>query len=277
MVAIVTPFDPEFNIDVQAHRSNVIHLTDQGCRGFVVAGSTGEGPYLEPGERHVLVSGSRAAAPDSFIICGINAESVRQARGQIGEAATGGADAVLVLTPGTLIKDKTNLISSFYAEVADTAQLPVLLYSNPRVTGYELPTETINELATHANIVGIKDSGGDPTRIDLLSQAIERGFIVYPGASRALIASHRAGAYGAITASANYAFALVAAAARGDSEAQNRLDEVIGVVEAYGIPGAKRAADATGLVGGKPRSPLGSISEAVGIEIDAAVAFLKQR
>lgn len=109
-----------------------------------------------------------------------------------------------------------------------------------------------------------------------MAQAIEHGFIVYPGASRALLESHRAGAYGAITASANYAFELVSAAAQGDATAQSNLDEVIRVVEAHGVPGAKRAADSAGLAGGKPRPPLGEVSQAAGIEIDEALAFLQQ-
>jgi 4-hydroxy-2-oxoglutarate aldolase len=276
MVAIVTPFDVAFEIDTEAHRNNTMQLAGHGSKGFVVAGSTGEGPYLEPGEREVLISGSRSAAPDAFIVCGINAESVRQALAQIHEAARGGADAVLVLTPGTLVRDQTDTISSFYSAVAEAAPLPVMLYSNPKVTGYELPTETINELSTHSNIVGIKDSGGDPTRIEHLTLAIGRGFIVYPGASRALLDSYRAGAYGAITASANYAFGLVSAAAQGNAEAQRDLDAVISVVETHGIPGSKRAADAACLMAGMPRPPLRPVNEAAGVKIDDAVAFLKQ-
>ena len=276
MVAIVTPFDGALNIDAEAHRSNITKLTDLGCGGFVVAGSTGEGPYLEQGERQLLVSESRAAAPDAYIVCGINAESIRQACAQIDEAAAGGADAVLVLSPGTLVRGRTDLVSSFYTAVADAATLPVMLYSNPKVTGYELPTDAINELANHTNIVGLKDSGGDPTRITHLAQPIEHGFIVYPGASRALLDSYRAGAFGAITASANYAFGLVSAASQGDAAAQADLDKIIAVVEAHGIPGAKRAADSAGLTGGRPRPPLGEVSHAVGIEIDEALAFLQQ-
>ncbi|KAA3635547.1 MAG: dihydrodipicolinate synthase family protein [Armatimonadetes bacterium] len=276
MVAIVTPFDEDGNVDVAAHVHNVRHLSAQGCAGFVIAGSTGEGPYLEPGERGTLVSATRQAAEEAFIMCGINAESVRQGLSQITEAADAGADAVLVLTPGTLVRGNDDRISSFYTDIADAAPIPVLLYSNPNVTGYELPTGTVNELAEHRNIHGIKDSGGNPDRIDDHASAIETGFIVYPGASRALLESHRRGAYGAITASANYAFGLVAAASSGDPNGQAELDTVIAVVERHGIPGAKRAAAAAGINSGALRRPLSPVDSAIGAEIDAAVTSPQQ-
>ncbi len=276
MVAIVTPFDGDGNVDIEAHIHNVRHLSAQGCTGFVIAGSTGEGPYLETGERGALVAATRGALDDPFVLCGINAESVRQAMAQIAEAADAGTDAVLVLTPGTLVRGKHDRVASFFAEVADAAPVPVLLYSNPNVTGYELPTEVVNELAKHRNIHGIKDSGGNPDRIDDHAAVIEDGFIVYPGASRALLESHKRGAYGAITASANYVFNLVAAASSGDPDGQADLDAVIAVVERHGIPGAKRAATAAGIESGTLRHPLSPVDTAVGAEIDAAVASLQQ-
>ncbi|MCZ7532903.1 MAG: dihydrodipicolinate synthase family protein [Acidimicrobiia bacterium] len=276
MVAIVTPFDTEGNVDGEAHVHNVRHLSAQGCTGFVPAGSTGEGPYLEKGERGALVAATRQGAEGSFILCGINAESVRQALAQIVEAADAGADAVLVLTPGTLVRGNHDRVAAFYTEIADAAPVPVLLYSNPNVTGYELPTDTINKLANHRNIHGIKDSGGNPDRIDDHATAIQNGFIVYAGASRALLESHKRGAYGAITASANYVFGLVAAASSGDPNGQAELDAVIAVVERHGIPGAKRAAAAAGIKSGTLRHPLTPVDDTIGQEIDTALVSLKQ-
>jgi len=277
MVAIVTPFDGDGDVDIEAHVHNVGHLSAQGCTGFVIAGSTGEGPYLETGERGALVAATRGAVDDSFIVCGINAESVRQASAQIAEATDAGADVVLVLTPGTLVRGKHDRVASFYIEIADTSPVPVLLYSNPNVTGYEIPTDTVNELAKHQNIYGIKDSGGNPDRIDDHATAIDDGFIVYAGASRTLLESHKRGAYGAITASANYVFGLVAAASSGDPDGQANLDAIIAVVERHGIPGAKRAAAAAGIKSGSLRHPLLPVDDAAGAEIDSALVSLQQR
>lgn len=271
LVAIVTPFSTTDRIDTDAHTHNVRHLTHQQCRGFVVAGSTGEGPYLTPDERAALVAATRDAESEVYVMCGINAESVGQAIHQITAAADAGADSSLVLTPTTLVRGNDDAVERFYVAVADASPIPVLLYSNPNVTGYELPTASVNTLAAHMNIVGIKDSGGKPDRIDDHAAVIEDGFIVYPGASRALLTSHAKGAYGAITASANYVFPLVAQASSGSAEAQDHLDRVIAVVEKHGIPGAKSAADAAGLRAGDPRLPLRPVSPTVAAGIGEAV------
>lgn len=276
LVAIVSPFSTTDHIDIDAHKHNVKHLAGEGCLGFVVAGSTGEGPYLTAEERAALVAATRDAISDAYVMCGINAESVGQAIHQITAAADAGADSSLVLTPTTLVRGKNDAVERFFIAVADASPIPVLLYSNPNVTGYELPTTSVNTLAAHQNIVGIKDSGGNPDRIDDHAAAIEDGFIVYPGASRALLTSHAKGAYGAITASANYVFPLVAQASSGSAEAQDRLDRIIAVVEKHGIPGAKAAADAAGLTAGAPRPPLQSVSPTVAAEIGEAVTSAQE-
>lgn len=271
MPAIITPFTSDGELDPTAHANNVSQMLAEGISGFVVAGSTGEGPYLEPGERRTLVHATRAAAPDAFVLCGINAESVRQATAQIREAETGGADAALIATPGTLVRDNTSGVEEFYHRVADQSVLPVFLYTVPKVTGYELPTATINNLASHQNIVGIKDSGGDPTRILEIREAIDGGFVVYAGASRALWASHANGGHGAITASANYAFGLVRDAVSGDENAHRVLTQVTSVIERHGVPGTKLAAGLVGRSNGLARPPLVEVSPAAAAEIGAAL------
>jgi 4-hydroxy-2-oxoglutarate aldolase len=272
LVAIVTPYTPDDQIDGDAHAHNANRLAHQGCTGFVVAGSTGEGPYLTTAERGDLVRVTRAAQPDSYVMCGVNAESVAQAITQVSAAAKAGADSALVLTPTTLVRGDHRAVEAFYTAVADASPVPLLLYSNPKPTAYELPTESVNTLAAHPNIIGIKDSGGNPARLDDIATTIANGFIVYPGASRALLASHARGAYGAITASANYVFPLVASASSGDAAAQEALDRVIAVVEQHGIPGARAAARANGLIVGDPRPPLRPVEAHIEAAIGVAVA-----
>jgi dihydrodipicolinate synthase/N-acetylneuraminate lyase len=271
MPAIITPFTSDGELDPTAHANNVSQMRSEGAAGFVVAGSTGEGPYLEPGERQSLVHATKAAAPDAFLLCGVNAESVRQAIAQIDEAESAGADAALVATPGTLVRGNESGVEEFYQRVADESGLPLFLYTVPKVTGYVLPTMSINTLGSHPNIVGIKDSGGDPTRILEIRESIDRGFVVYAGASRALRASHENGGHGAITASANYAFALVRDAAAGDEEAQRVLTQLTSVVEQHGVAGTKLAAGLVGRSNGHVRAPLVDVGNAAATEIQAAL------
>jgi 4-hydroxy-2-oxoglutarate aldolase len=256
MPALITPFDPDQRIDIDAHHHNVTIAVAAGTHGLLIAGSTGEGPYLEPGEREILVSAARETATDLTIVCAVSAETDRQAQSQADEAAGGGADAVLVITPGTLVRNRTALISSYYERIADTSPLPVLLYTNPVVTGYELPVETVRDLAQHPNIVGMKDSGGDVTRLSDLADTLASGFVVYIGSSKTLAESRSLGAHGAITASANYAFASVDLAASEDQKAQTTLTTVTSIVQQYGVAGTKYAATLAGMVEGRARLPL---------------------
>lgn len=257
MPALVTPFDAGEEIDLAAHRHNVRFLWERNVAGFLLAGSTGEGPYLEAGERRSLLTTARDELGDgAFLLCGVSAETVRAAASQIDEAQAGGADAVLVLTPTTLVRGRHHLVEAFFGEIADRSPLPLLLYTVPPVTGYELPVDAVIRLSRHDRVQGIKDSGGNPDRIAAWSADVGDGFFTYCGASRAVTASMAAGGYGAITASANYASDLVARAVDGDAAAQDELRAVAAAVESDGVPGTKAAAERFGLRCGACRRPL---------------------
>lgn len=271
MPALITPFDDRFEIDIDAHRHNVSMASAFGARGVLIAGSTGEGPYLEPGERTTLVQGARESDADITIMCGIAAETDRQAIRQIQEATAGGADAALVVTPGTLVRNRTSSIIDFYVRTADASPLPVFLYTVPSVTGYELPVEAILDLASHPTVAGMKDSGGKPERLEKLAGILSSEFIVYAGSSRALADSAARGANGAITASSNYAWPLADAAISGDRTAQDTLSRLVSVIEPNGVPGTKHAASLTGMHAAHSRLPLQPLDEATRSSIGAAL------
>ena len=110
MPALVTPFDAAGAIDFLAHAHNVAFMVDKGITGFLLGGPTGEGPYLEPGERRLLVEATRELADDALVLCGVAAQSNRQAPSQGEEAAAGGADAALVMTPTTLARTRPDAV-----------------------------------------------------------------------------------------------------------------------------------------------------------------------
>lgn len=262
MPALITPFNRSGSLDLAAHGTNVAHMWDRGLQGVLIAGSTGEGPYLEPGERRDLVATARRESPRAFILCGVHAETVRSAMQAIREAVEGGADAVLVVTPTTLVRHRPELIEAFFVDVVAESPLPVLLYSVPKVTGIELSEASVERLAPLDGVVGMKDSGGDPIRAGRLA-GVEEGFKLLTGATAAVSLAIAGGAHGAITASANYAPRLVRdtviASRRSVKSAQvlqARLSMVAGSIEQFGIPAVKYAAHRTGLVVGQPRRPL---------------------
>ena len=265
MPALITPFTRRGEVDTKAHSRNVRTLTEHGMEGFAIGGSNGEGPYLEPGDRHRLIKAVRRRK--AFLLAGIAAESTRIALAAVREVEDAGADAVLVMTPTTVARDRDEAVLRFYKTIADRSKLPVFLYSVPSVTAYNLPVELIGRLSRHENIIGMKDSSGDVVRLQSIIDASPTEFLLYSGASKALTAAIAVGCDGAITGSGNYAPDLVlktlAAAKEDPSKArrlQKRLSALSADVEAHGVPGVKAAAKAAGLDPGYPREPLTKLS-----------------
>jgi 4-hydroxy-2-oxoglutarate aldolase len=265
MPALITPFTKSGEINTKAHASNLRLLADQGINGFVIGGSNGEGPYLEPGERLRLVKTGRRRK--THLMVGIAAETTRTAVAQLQEAVDAGADSVLVLTPTTLSRDRDESVLRFYTGVADASPLPVFLYSVPGVTAYSLPVGLVSKLSRYQNIVGMKDSSGDVVRLQSIIDASPQDFILYSGSSRALTAAIAIGCHGAITGSGNYLPTLVvktlATARESPAKArklQRRLSAISAEVESHGVPGVKAAAKAAGLDPGHPREPLTRLS-----------------
>lgn len=260
MAALITPFGDHGAIDDTAHRHNLTQLAEWGLTGFLIGGSTGQGPYLEPGERSTLTAIAREElGRPAFLLTGVSAQSVRQALVQISEAADAEADAVLVTTPTMLLRKDAGLVEYFYRSVADQSPLPVFCYTVPPVTGYEFPVASAVAVAAHPNIVGMKDSGGDPERVRPTLDGVDDDYVLYTGASRILNEASQRGAYGAITASANYAPDLVMEA-QESADAQDALTSVASNVEWHGLAGTYAAAEMVGLEPGKMRAPLIELS-----------------
>lgn len=261
MPALLTPFTMRGELDIKAFQKNVRILADTGMTGFVIGGSNGEGPYLEPGERLKLTKALRRR--HVHLMVGIAGESTRIALSQVDEAVEARADSVLVMTPTSGARGRDEAMLEHYKVIADKSTLPVYLYSVPPVTAYSLPIPVIAKLSRHPNIVGMKDSSGDVVRLQSILDATPASFILYSGSSRALTAAMAIGCHGAITGSGNYLPRLVQdtlAKAKADPSSarrlQKRLSSISADVEAHGVPGVKAAAKAAGLEPGYPRLPL---------------------
>ncbi|REK12819.1 MAG: dihydrodipicolinate synthase family protein [Actinobacteria bacterium] len=265
MPALVTPFTRGGALDIKAFRHNVRLLAETGMSGFVIGGSNGEGPYLEPGERLQLVKSVRRRK--AHLMVGIAGESTRMALQQASEAEEGKADSILVMTPTTAARGRDDAVVGHYKTIADASALPVFLYSVPPVTAYSLPVELVAKLARHPNIVGMKDSSGDVVRLQSIIDATPADFVLYSGSSKALTAAMAVGCHGAITGSGNYLPNLVQDVLRKAREdpssarrLQRKLSSISGEVEALGVPGVKAASRAAGLEPGHPRLPLTRLS-----------------
>jgi 4-hydroxy-2-oxoglutarate aldolase len=164
---ITTPFYPDGNVYFKKLEHNVERYSRTPVAGVVVLGSTGEAVMLSDSERRdVLESAREAAAPSKVLIAGAGIESAIETLRLTEYAAELGYDVALVRTPHFYRKQMhaANLLA-FYRTVADRSPLPVLIYNVPPFTAYDIPAETVVELAEHPNIIGIKESGGDVEKV----------------------------------------------------------------------------------------------------------------
>ncbi|MGH9511493.1 MAG: dihydrodipicolinate synthase family protein [Terriglobales bacterium] len=167
---VTTPFYPDGNVYFKKLEHNIERYSKTPIAGIVVLGSTGEAIMLSDQERReVLKTAREAAAPTKVLIAGTGSESAVETLRLSEYAAELGYDVALVRTPHYYKKQMqpANMLA-FYRTVADRSPLPVMLYSVPVFTGYDMPSELVIKLADHPNIIGIKESGGDIEKIRLM-------------------------------------------------------------------------------------------------------------
>src|SRR5277367_104379 len=164
---ITTPFYPDGNVYFKKLESNVERYSKTPIAGIVALGSTGEAILLSDQEqRDVLRATREAALPNKVLIAGTGSESAINTLKLTDHAAELGYDIALVRTPFYYKKQMhpANILA-FYRAVADRSPLPVMIYSVPPFTGYDMPAELVIELADHPNIIGIKESSGNVEKV----------------------------------------------------------------------------------------------------------------
>jgi len=165
--AVTTPFYPDGHLYLKKIEHNIDRYSRTPVAGLVVLGSTGEAVMLSDQEsRTVLRVAREVAAAEKVLLAGVARESLSETLQLAEFAADQQYDAVLVRTPHYYGPQmgRTELLT-YYRALADRSPLPVVLYSIPKFTHYELPVDVVAELAHHPNIIGLKDSSGSVERI----------------------------------------------------------------------------------------------------------------
>jgi len=164
---ITTPFYSDGEVYYKKIEANVERYSRTPVAGIVVLGSTGEAILLSDQERRdVLKTALAAAAPSKVMIAGTGIESAHETLRLTEYAAELGYDAAMVRTPHYYKRQMlpANLLA-FYRTVADRSALPIVIYNFPQATGYDIPAEVVIELASHPNIVAIKESSGNLDKV----------------------------------------------------------------------------------------------------------------
>ena len=285
-VPVVTPFGRDARLDAGRYRENLLRYAGLGLAGVVVAGSTGEAPYLHERERLRLIEIAREVVrPPQVLLAGTGLESTQETIRLSRAAAARGADALLIITPAYYRpRMEPAVLAAHYRAVADEVRKPILIYSIPQFTGVSLPVETVVGLSRHPNIVGLKESSGDPRYVRALLRRTGPRFVLLVGSALILLDALRAGAAGAVLGPAGFAPELCLAIYQAVREGKLKIarqfqQQLMGIMHGiclpFGVPGIKVAMDLSGYVGGLPRAPLAPLTQGQRRKVAAALKQLR--
>lgn len=200
ITAMVTPFNKNGDIDYDKVEDLAKYLVASGTDTVLVAGTTGESPTLTQEEEIELLSTvKRAVANKAKVIIGAGSNSTKTAIEMSKLAEREGADAILSVVPYYNKPSQKGLIEHFSA-IAESTNLPVMLYNIPSRTGINMSVETIATLASrHKNIVGLKQSYFDMDTITELKLACPEDFVIYSGDDSLTLPMLALGVHGVIS------------------------------------------------------------------------------
>ncbi|MGY1718868.1 MULTISPECIES: 4-hydroxy-tetrahydrodipicolinate synthase [unclassified Blastococcus] len=264
LTAMVTPLAEDGSIDLAGAQELAAHLVDRGGNdGLVVFGTTGESPTISDAEQRAVLEVVLDAVGDrATVVAGVGtydtAHSIEKARA----AAELGVHGLLVVTPYYNRPPQAGLLRHF-TSVADSTDLPVMLYDIPVRTGMPIEVETLVRAAEHPRIVAVKDAKGDfgamawtMARTDLAyysgEDMLNLPILALGGVGMVSVVSHVVGPRLA---------ELVAAVEGGDLVKAREINDSLlpvytGIFRTQGVILAKAALRELGLPAGPVRPPL---------------------
>lgn len=267
--AIITPFKDDGSLDEDGLRRNVEVLSKTGISGIVPCGTTGESATLSH-EEHKRVVEIVIECSKVPVVAGTGSNNTSEAIDLTRHAADAGADAALLITPYYNRPNDRGLFEHF-RKVAESADIPIVLYNVPKRTGVELRPEVVARLAEIGNIVAVKEASGSLTQVSrIIELTAGRNFSVLSGDDDLTLPMLALGATGVVSVVANVApratVEMVDAFLRGDirraRELHYRLAPLVRAMflETNPIP-VKTAYRMMGLAAGPLRLPLAPMSE----------------
>ncbi|MEO8145788.1 MAG: 4-hydroxy-tetrahydrodipicolinate synthase [Betaproteobacteria bacterium] len=229
LVAIVTPMLEDGRLDLARFTGLIDWHIAEGTDGIVVVGTTGESPTVDFDEHKELIRVAVAHAKGRIpIIAGTGANSTAEAIELSESAKKNGATASLSVVPYYNKPTQEGLYQHF-RKIAETVDIPMILYNVPVRTITDLQNDTVLRLAQVPGIIGIKDATGNMERCTDLVKRAPRNFAIYCGDDSAALALILLGGHGVISVTANVAprtmHEMCAAALVGDVKRARELNQ----------------------------------------------------
>jgi 4-hydroxy-tetrahydrodipicolinate synthase len=270
LVAIATPMHDDGRLDLASFRSLIDFHVSEGTDGIVVVGTTGESPTVDFDEHKELIRVAVEHAKGRIpIVAGTGGNSTAEAIELTESAKKAGAAACLSVVPYYNKPTQEGLYRHF-RKVAETVDIPVILYNVPGRTVADMSNDTTIRLSQLPGVIGIKDATANIERATDLIKRAPKTFAIYSGEDSTALALILLGGHGVVSVTANVAPRLMhemcAAALRGDVVKAREINmRLLGLhqklfVEANPIP-VKWALQQMGLAGGGIRLPMTPLSE----------------
>jgi 4-hydroxy-tetrahydrodipicolinate synthase len=228
IVAIVTPMHEDGSLDLPSLRKLIDWHIAEGTDGIVIVGTTGESPTVSVEEHCELIKVAvEHTAKRIPVIAGTGGNSTTEAIELTRFAKKVGADASLQVVPYYNRPTQEGMFQHF-RKIAESVDLPVILYNVPGRTVADMSNDTVVRLAQVPGIIGIKEATGNIARGTDLMRLVPKSFAVYSGDDPTAMALMLCGAKGNISVTANVAprdmHALCAAAINGNAAEAIRIN-----------------------------------------------------
>ena len=273
IVAMVTPFNDKDEVNETGIRENINYLIDRGVDGVLAAGTTGESATITHDEQRKMID-IMVDEVNGRVKCiaGAGSNSSKEALGLVKYAESAGADAALVITP-YYNKPQPHGLYMHYRMLAESTNIPLIVYNVPSRTGTDIDVDTIAKVAELDNIIAIKEANPDLDKVSQIMkklESVDSDFCVISGNDNLTLPMISLGAKGVISVLANVDPArmskLVQYALNGNyTEAMRihyELYDLMKVlfIESNPVP-TKEALNLMNRPAGHVRMPLGSLKE----------------
>jgi 4-hydroxy-tetrahydrodipicolinate synthase len=282
---MVTPFAPDGTVDFDVAIELAEFLVSEGSDALVLAGSTGEGTSLSDEEKLELFA-CVAGAVQVPVLAGSTSSDTARSVALTREVAATGASGVLATTPAYARPSQAG-VAAHLSAIAQSTELPVMLYDIPSRTGRKIASATTIDLVlNHSNIIALKDASADLVSAAHTKAVLGDRLDLYSGDDSLLLPFMAIGAAGIVSVAAHWAgpeFAgIVRSVIAGDWNEARRLNELIAAScvfegsETYPNPVPTKAAmRAIGLRVGQCRLPHGASDAALEVAAGEIVTALR--
>lgn len=262
IIAALAALNRRRQIDEAMARDYLGYLAQSGIQSVLVNGSTGEFASFSALERKWMLEAYLKHKGGLRALAHVGASNVKDSLDLVRHAQGVGVDALLVIPPFYYNQPTVDGLLGYYEPILETAEIPVLLYNIPQVSGVSIAPELVQRLASYPMLWGIKDSWGKADWTAAYIRAFPN-LAVFTGASALIAGVLKQGGAGALTGNGNIfpreTLAVIEAHNQGadTAPAQKILDERVALLKGFPImPVMKHVLSRMGIVDMHLRPPL---------------------